>query len=84
MKTISKFIRSLFNCVMNQNNAEIIGWGEGGYGFRIINKKDFKNLLYKELKIRNLSTFIRQVNLYGFKTKRNMDNLKEYFHEHFV
>lgn len=59
MKKISKFIRSLYNCVMNPNNAKIISWGEGGLGFRIINQKDFKNLLYKELKIRNLSTFIR-------------------------
>lgn len=79
------FLSKLFDILGNTDYANAISWDEDGKKIIIFNVTKLCNeILPKFYKHRNYSSFIRQLNLYGFhKSKGINDNLEKYEHEKF-
>ena len=79
------FLSRLFDILSNSNYNSVISWDEEGKKVVIYDvTKLCKDILPKFYKHRNYSSFIRQLNLYGFhKSKGIIDNLEIYEHETF-
>ncbi|KFK27929.1 hypothetical protein AALP_AA8G449200 [Arabis alpina] len=62
------FLIKTFNLVEDPSINDIISWNEDGSSFIVWNPTDFaKDLLPKHFKHNNFSSFVRQLNTYGFK-----------------
>uniref|UniRef100_A0A1J3E009 Heat stress transcription factor B-2a n=1 Tax=Noccaea caerulescens TaxID=107243 RepID=A0A1J3E009_NOCCA len=62
------FLSKTFNLVEDRSIDDIISWNEDGSSFVVWNPTDFaKDLLPKHFKHNNFSSFVRQLNTYGFK-----------------
>lgn len=80
-----KFLRRLFREVSNPEN-ESISWSENGEKLRITDKTRFiNNVLPKISRTKEYSTFIRQLNMYGFVKIRSdkNDETEEYYNSFF-
>lgn len=82
---IPKFLKRLYREISDPTN-EYITWSEDGERIRIVNKDLFiKNTLPILSRTKEYSTFIRQLNIYGFvklKSERG-DDIEEYFNGFF-
>lgn len=84
----SSFLAKLFAILSNKQISSIINWCEDGERFHIIQGDRFQNeVIPMYFKHRNLKSFIRQLNLHGFKklrskTKQN-DLTQEVYKHHF-
>lgn len=62
----------------------MIGWTSSGDSFNIRQVGRFtEEVLPRYFKHRNFSSFIRQLNMYGFRKTRHPDGDNVYMHEHF-
>ncbi|KAH0630892.1 hypothetical protein JD844_004220, partial [Phrynosoma platyrhinos] len=62
------FLAKLWALVEDPASDDVISWGPNGQNFCILNEQRFaKELLPKYFKHNNLSSFIRQLNIYGFR-----------------
>ncbi|KAG2301152.1 hypothetical protein Bca52824_029803 [Brassica carinata] len=62
------FLTKTFNLVEDPSIDDVISWNEDGTSFVVWNPTDFaKDLLPKHFKHNNFSSFVRQLNTYGFK-----------------
>uniref|UniRef100_A0A8C8ZW44 HSF-type DNA-binding domain-containing protein n=1 Tax=Prolemur simus TaxID=1328070 RepID=A0A8C8ZW44_PROSS len=62
------FLAKLWALVDDTVLDDVIGWNENGQTFRVVNEQIFsKDLLPKYFKHSNISSFIRQLNMYGFR-----------------
>ncbi|XP_057481143.1 heat shock factor protein HSF24-like [Actinidia eriantha] len=62
------FLMKTYELVDDQSTNEVIGWNEGGTTFVVWKTDDFaKDLLPKYFKHNNFSSFVRQLNTYGFR-----------------
>ncbi|VVB17651.1 unnamed protein product [Arabis nemorensis] len=62
------FLTKTFNLVEDPSIDDIISWNDDGSSFIVWNPTDFaKDLLPKHFKHNNFSSFVRQLNTYGFK-----------------
>ncbi|KAL9284264.1 Heat stress transcription factor B-2a [Arabidopsis thaliana] len=62
------FLTKTFNLVEDSSIDDVISWNEDGSSFIVWNPTDFaKDLLPKHFKHNNFSSFVRQLNTYGFK-----------------
>ncbi|XP_027338353.1 heat stress transcription factor A-9-like [Abrus precatorius] len=62
------FLKKTFDMVEDPNTDPIVSWGEGRYSFVVWDSQKFsKTLLPKYFKHTNFSSFIRQLNTYGFR-----------------
>ncbi|XP_010444038.1 PREDICTED: heat stress transcription factor B-2a-like [Camelina sativa] len=62
------FVTKTYNLVEDSSINEVISWNEDGSSFIVWNPTDFaKDLLPKHFKHNNFSSFVRQLNTYGFK-----------------
>ncbi|KAJ8750756.1 hypothetical protein K2173_015937 [Erythroxylum novogranatense] len=62
------FLKKIFEMVENPETDSIISWSESHDSFIVWDSHDFsKNLLPKYFKHSNFSSFIRQLNTYGFR-----------------
>ncbi|KAF2561092.1 hypothetical protein F2Q70_00018863 [Brassica cretica] len=62
------FLTKTFNLVEDPSTNDVISWNEDGSSFVVWNQTDFaKDLLPKHFKHNNFSSFVRQLNTYGFK-----------------
>lgn len=79
------FLSKLFDILGNTDYAKAISWDIDGKKIIIFDVTKLCNeILPKYYKHRNYSSFIRQLNLYGFhKSKGINDNLEKYEHEKF-
>lgn len=79
------FLSKLFDILGNIDYINVISWDTDGKKIIIFDASRLCNeILPKYYKHRNYSSFIRQLNLYGFhKTKGINDNLEKYEHEKF-
>lgn len=62
------FLIKTFNLVEDHSIDDVISWNEDGSSFVVWNPTDFaRDLLPKHFKHNNFSSFVRQLNTYGFK-----------------
>ncbi|XP_038067155.1 heat shock factor protein-like isoform X2 [Patiria miniata] len=69
------FLAKLWLLVDDATNDELIGWGPSGNSFVVQNQTHFaKDILPKFFKHNNMASFIRQLNMYGFRKKANLEH----------
>ncbi|XP_068956500.1 heat shock factor protein 3-like isoform X1 [Petaurus breviceps papuanus] len=62
------FLAKLWVLVDDSNTDDVIGWSRNGHTFSVLDEQKFsKELLPKYFKHNNLSSFVRQLNMYGFR-----------------
>ncbi|KAJ0238181.1 Heat stress transcription factor B-2a [Hirschfeldia incana] len=65
---LTPFLTKTFNLVEDPSVDDVISWNDDGSSFVVWNPTDFaKELLPKHFKHNNFSSFVRQLNTYGFK-----------------
>ena len=84
----SSFLAKLFAILSNKHVSSIVSWCEDGERFQICNGDRFQNeVIPLYFKHRNLKSFIRQLNLHGFKKLRSKtkpsDQIQEVYRHHF-
>lgn len=85
---VSGFPKKLFKIIHNPENNELISWNKEGTQFTIFNPNEFSEKILGNsdmISSSNYSSFIRQLNMYGFhkvktKTKSRSDT---YYHIYF-
>ncbi|KAI8337065.1 HSF-type DNA-binding-domain-containing protein [Chlamydoabsidia padenii] len=61
------FVHKLFNMVLDDQFQHLIAWNYTGSSFIVCNIMEFsKDVLPKHFKHNNFSSFVRQLNMYGF------------------
>ena len=81
----SNFLLKLYQILENDQYKNIIDWGENGHFFIVKNIHDFtENILPKYFKHSNYSSFIRQLNMYGFHKKKSNQNEHIFLHQNFI
>ncbi|GFY45954.1 heat shock factor protein [Trichonephila inaurata madagascariensis] len=71
---VPAFLVKLWKLVEDQNCDDLIAWSESGYSFIIKDQARFaKDLLPQYFKHSNMASFIRQLNMYGFKKVMNYE-----------
>ena len=74
----SSFLAKLFAILSNEEISNIICWSDEGDKFQILNSNKFQNeVIPKYFKHKNLKSFIRQLNLHGFKKLRTKTKLRD-------
>lgn len=68
------FILKLWKMINDPQCDDLISWSENGQSFIIINPPRFSQELSKYFKHNNLSSFIRQLNMYGFRKVATIEN----------
>ncbi|XP_024053087.2 heat shock factor protein 3-like [Terrapene carolina triunguis] len=69
------FLAKLWALVEDPGTDDVIAWGRGGQSFCILNEQRFaKELLPKYFKHNNICSFIRQLNMYGFRKVIALEN----------
>ncbi|KAJ3054247.1 hypothetical protein HK097_002279 [Rhizophlyctis rosea] len=64
------FIQKLHNILEDENYRHLICWGNMGASFLVLDSVEFsKSVLPKVFKHNNYTSFVRQLNLYGFHKK---------------
>lgn len=84
----SSFLAKLFAILSNSQVSNIVRWCEDGERFQIIQGERFQNeVIPMYFKHRNLKSFIRQLNLHGFKKLRSKTKqcglVQEVYRHHF-
>ncbi|XP_043378861.1 heat shock factor protein 3 isoform X1 [Chelonia mydas] len=69
------FLAKLWALVEDPGSNDVIAWGRDGQSFCILNEQRFaKELLPKYFKHNNICSFIRQLNMYGFRKVIALEN----------
>lgn len=68
------FILKLWKMINDHRCDEIIAWSDNGQSFIIRDAHKFSQGLSKYFKHNNLSSFIRQLNMYGFRKVATIEN----------
>ncbi|XP_074864190.1 heat shock factor protein 3-like isoform X2 [Carettochelys insculpta] len=69
------FLAKLWALVEDPGTDDVISWGRDGQSFCILNEQRFaKELLPKYFKHNNICSFIRQLNMYGFRKVIALEN----------
>lgn len=80
------FLNKLYSILSNKDITSVIAWSEEGDMFQIINSNRFQNeIIPRYFKHKNLKSFIRQLNLHGFKklrTKSKYRDINQDFYKH--
>ena len=87
----SEFVRKMYNLISDPAEHQYIRWASNGDSFIIINQNDFaREILPRFFKHCNYSSFVRQLNKYGFHKIRNSPETKdlsssawEFYHAYF-
>ena len=79
METNTAFPSKLFQMLEN-SNRDVIGWLDNGMSFAIYDQMRFADLLPHYFKHKKMSSFQRQLNLYGFRRDKQHSS---YFHPKF-
>ncbi|CAG8713260.1 953_t:CDS:2 [Cetraspora pellucida] len=66
-RSVPAFLNKLYNMVNDPQSNELITWSESGNSFLVKRPQDFaKEVLPRFFKHNNFSSFVRQLNMYGF------------------
>ncbi|XP_062039076.1 heat shock factor protein 3-like [Lepus europaeus] len=75
-KSIPSFLSKLWSLVEDPALDELVCWSQSGQSFYIRNEQIFsKEVLPKYFKHNNMSSFVRQLNLYGFRKVISFDSV---------
>lgn len=80
MEANTAFPSKLFQMLENNSDTEVIGWLGNGLSFAIFDQGRFADLLPQYFKHKKISSFQRQLNLYGFRRDKQQSS---YFHPKF-
>ena len=84
-KELTNFLLKLYQILENPEYKKIITWIDNEKGFIIENLYDFtENILPKYYRHKNYSSFVRQLNMYDFHKKKNLENKFIFHHENFI
>ena len=84
-RPLPAFISKTHLMVSCGEHDNVICWNSVGDGFIVKKEHDFAQfVLPRYFKHKNFSSFVRQLNLYGFKKKRNNKGVVEFTHPRFV
>ncbi|KAJ2082503.1 Heat shock transcription factor [Coemansia sp. RSA 988] len=65
--TVTPFLNKLYSMVDDRASDDLIRWSAGGNSFVVVRHEDFaKEVLPRFFKHSNFSSFVRQLNMYGF------------------
>ncbi|KAI8801729.1 hypothetical protein BJ742DRAFT_684869, partial [Cladochytrium replicatum] len=66
-KNVPAFLNKLYNMVCDASTSDLIHWSESGASFIVQRHEDFaREVLPRFFKHNNFSSFVRQLNMYGF------------------
>jgi len=84
--SISPFVYKTYQLVSGQTNNEVVSWNADGTSLVVRDTFLFeKEVLPHFFKHNNFSSFVRQLNTYGFHKVQNADpKIREFFHPHFL
>ncbi|KAM3910461.1 heat shock factor protein 3-like isoform 2-T2 [Leptodactylus fuscus] len=72
---VPAFLMKLWALVEDPSNNDVITWSWNGQNFCILDEQRFsKEILPKYFKHNNLSSFIRQLNMYGFRKVMSLES----------
>ena len=81
---IASFVSKLQEILAENDNSHVIQWGEDGKSFIIKNIKLFEDeLLPRYFRHSRMSSFVRQLNMYGFHKVRTTSDLIIFSHKSF-
>lgn len=91
-KNTPTFLTKLYNMVSDRNSNHLIKWSDDGNSFIVLNQDQFSHeILPRYFKHGNFSSFVRQLNMYGFhkvphllQGKASEGEQWEFSHENFV
>ncbi|CAL9734101.1 flocculation suppression protein [Monosporozyma servazzii] len=66
------FIRKLYNILQDDDMKELIWWSDDGLSFHIKPNETFSKALATYFKHSNITSFVRQLNIYGFQKVNNI------------
>ncbi|CAD8180480.1 unnamed protein product [Paramecium pentaurelia] len=83
-KTI-KFIEVTYEMLNQKENSDIIRWDEDGMRIQILDRELLQEqVLPKYFRHANYSSFLRQLNMYGFKSSKDQYGSITYYHPSFA
>ncbi|ORX50507.1 hypothetical protein DM01DRAFT_1337682 [Hesseltinella vesiculosa] len=66
-KNVAPFLNKVFNMVQDPSTDDLIRWADDGKSFFVVRHEDFaRTVLPRFFKHSNFSSFVRQLNMYGF------------------
>lgn len=83
-KSVPKFLRKVFHILEENKHSEYVSWSHDGEAIVIKKPIEFaEKVLPCFFKHNNLASFVRQLNMYNFKKKKNYHYDHAYGHESF-
>ena len=81
---ISGFIRKTFNMVGDSTTSDIVSWDDAGDSFIVKKEFEFASLvLPRYFRHKNFSSFVRQLNFYGFHKRSHQSKYTKFQHPYF-
>lgn len=72
---IPAFLTKLWTLVEDEKNSELIAWDQSGFSFHVYDQTRFaREILPRYFKHNNMASFIRQLNMYGFRKVNSIDH----------
>lgn len=76
----SVFISATMRLIDENSPSRAVRWSDSGNSFVIESTEEFFKLLPVYFKTRNFSSFVRQLNMYGFRKVKNAKGFQEFKH----
>ncbi|CAB9526850.1 Heat stress transcription factor [Seminavis robusta] len=77
-------LHKMLDQMQEDGHADVISWQPHGRAFVVHKPKEFKELLPTYFKLSKMSSFQRQLNLYGFQRLTRGRDKNGYYHEYFL